>query len=143
MDDVNSAPKQHVPENIQNYDNEQLLAWFKDIMYEFLKFHNFDRIAYGPQQTRIAVNEDTFVTMPDGTLQIKHVQVFHHVDDNYLYNYGRNVLELGLLFTELEDCCRLPDRDRLLAILKCMMVLFRGHSTLAKYNLELFRCIAH
>ena len=55
----------------------------------------------------------------------------HHSD------YANLVLKIGILFMELNDVVKYPDRDRLLAVLKVLMVILKAHNTRSKYALEI------
>ncbi|KAH3771970.1 hypothetical protein DPMN_173301 [Dreissena polymorpha] len=56
-------------------------------------------------------------------------------------DYANLVLQLGVLFMELNDVVKYPDRDRLLAVLKILMVILKGHNTRSKYALEILRLL--
>ena len=58
-------------------------------------------------------------------------------------NYGHLILELGLLFQDLLDFIRLPDRDRGLRLLKLAMVFLKSNSNWSKYALEILRFLIH
>lgn len=63
--------------------------------------------------------------------------------DDYVKNYGHRVLELGLLFKDLLDMIKYPDRDRGLRLLKVAMLFFRSSSRLSKYAYEIVRLLVH
>ncbi len=58
-------------------------------------------------------------------------------------NYAHRVLELGLLYKDLLDMCKLPSRARALPLLKLIMLLFKVNSNLSKYALEVMRLLVH
>ncbi len=53
------------------------------------------------------------------------------------------VLELGLLYKDLLDFVRLPDRNRGIRLLKLSMLVFKGHNNHSKYALEILRLLVH
>ena len=56
-------------------------------------------------------------------------------------DYANLLLQEGVLLIELNF--KYPDRDRLLAVLKILMVIFKGHNTISKYALEIIRLLCH
>ena len=51
------------------------------------------------------------------------IHMEHHNCDT-ASNYANLVLQVGILFMELNDVVKYPDRNRLLAVLKILMVIF-------------------
>ena len=68
------------------------------------------------------------------------IHMEHH-DCDTAADYANLVLQVGVLFMELNDVVKHPDRDRLLAVLKILMVIFKGHNTRSKYALEILRLL--
>ena len=52
-------------------------------------------------------------------------------------------MELGLLFKNLLDSIKLPDRDRSIRLLKMAMVILKRHNNLSKYAYEIMRLLVH
>lgn len=63
--------------------------------------------------------------------------------NDYVYNYGVSLLEIGLLFTSLLDVIHFPHRDRGLRLMKMSLMFFRSHSTHSKYAYEIVRFLMH
>lgn len=63
--------------------------------------------------------------------------------EDFLENYGHKVLELGLLYKDLLDMIKLPNRDRAISILKFSMLVFKSNSNWSKYALEILRLLVH
>ena len=63
----------------------------------------------------------------------------HHKGCDHVSDYAKIVLELGLVYMELNDIVKLPDRNRLLAIMKLLMLTLKGHNNKSKYALEILR----
>lgn len=80
------------------------------------------------------------VTLPNGMTFL--IPIFNNVDvqlpTDGKYDYGIVVIELGLLFIEFLDVCKTPDRQRLLTVLKYMMMAFKINNN-HKYALEILR----
>ena len=53
------------------------------------------------------------------------------------------MLELGLLFKDLLDVTKLPDRGRCLSLLKLTMLFFKSYKNLSKYAYEIIRLLIH
>ncbi len=145
--DKNAQPEDNFGQDrsrsLSELSKEELENVFLETFERFVIFHNLQTPLYGKQQCQRESVEKRSCRLPSGTVKTFSVSVMKQVEDDYIYNYGRNVLELGLLFTELEDCCRLPDRARLLSIMKYLMIALRGHNKSAKYNLEVLRFLFH
>ncbi|XP_046561670.1 uncharacterized protein LOC124270685 [Haliotis rubra] len=62
--------------------------------------------------------------------------------DDY-QSYARNVLEIGLLFKNLSDAIKCPDRNRMMRILKYTMIMLKGQNNRSKYALEILRFLFH
>jgi hypothetical protein len=60
-----------------------------------------------------------------------------------VHMYARNVLELGLLVLQFSENIKFPNRERMLPLLKVMMMTFKGHKNNSKYALEMLRVICH
>lgn len=56
-------------------------------------------------------------------------------------DYAHNALEACLLFKYFLEIVARPDRGRLLALLKVMMLILKGHSKNAKYPREILRIL--
>ncbi|KAL4221560.1 hypothetical protein ACF0H5_019817 [Mactra antiquata] len=54
-------------------------------------------------------------------------------------DYGRVVLELGLIVLELNDIIKVPDRQRMLSTMKYLMLFLKAHNNRSKYALEILR----
>ena len=64
-------------------------------------------------------------------------------DQDYVKNYGHQLLELGLLFKELMDFIKLPERQRGICILKVCMLYFKSFNNNSKYAYEILRLLVH
>lgn len=60
---------------------------------------------------------------------------------NAVKSYGKVVLELGLIFLNLNDIIKHPSRVRLLCLLKYIMIMLKGHRNKSKYALEILRLL--
>ena len=63
--------------------------------------------------------------------------------DDHVRNYALQTLELGLLFLQLKDCIKMPDRERFLSVAKYLMVVYKANSLHSKYALECLRFLVH
>lgn len=68
-----------------------------------------------------------------------HQQKVKDEESDKVKNYAHLVVELGLLYKELLSVCKNPSRDRLLALLKLSMVVFKTRNNNSKYALEIHR----
>lgn len=60
-----------------------------------------------------------------------------------VFNYGKRLLELGLLFKDMLDANKIPERSRLISLLKLCMMLLKAHRHLSKYAYEILRLLVH
>ena len=56
--------------------------------------------------------------------------------------YGNILIELGLVYMELCDIVKAPSRDRLLSLMKYLLLILKGHNNKSKYALELLRFLS-
>ena len=54
-------------------------------------------------------------------------------------DYGRQVLELGLLFKSFLEAIKVPNRPRMLRTLKLIMILLKSENNRSKYADEILR----
>lgn len=57
--------------------------------------------------------------------------------------YSKRLLELGLLYKNLLDATKLPERQRWLRIFKLTMLFFKAHRNKSKYAYEILRFLDH
>lgn len=62
---------------------------------------------------------------------------------DYVKNYAQMMLELGLLFKDLMDMIKLPERTRGIRLLKVAMLYFKSHKNLSKYALDIPCFLVH
>ena len=55
--------------------------------------------------------------------------------------YANLVVELGLIHMELCNIVKRPNRDRLLRLMKYIMLVLKGHNNRSKYALEMLRLL--
>lgn len=60
-----------------------------------------------------------------------------------VFNYGNIVLELGLIYMDLCNIMKNPNRERLLVVMKYLMIILKGHNNRSKYALEILRLLCH
>lgn len=56
-------------------------------------------------------------------------------------DYGHLVLELGSIFFCLLDLCKQPDREKMIGLLKTIMIILKSNNSHSKYALEILRWI--
>ena len=61
------------------------------------------------------------------------------IKEDWVFNYAKLVLNLGLLFKELLDVCKIPDRKRMIRLMKQCLVVFKSKSNNSKYAVEVMR----
>jgi len=111
-----------VPENIPDYSHmtsEEIQSWLVDQVEPII--NNVTK------STRHALN-GTYI---------------HEENPDYIYSYGNIVIELGLIYMELCDIVKNPNRDRLLQIMKYLMIVLKGHNNRSKYALEILRLLCY
>ena len=82
----------------------------------------------------------TFVDLPISDIDVgANVEVTSNSNRRYMKYYGKLVLELGLLFKNLNEAIQTPNRTRMLRIMKLMMAIFKAKSNSSKYADELLR----
>lgn len=85
------------------------------------------------------------VNLPDGrklTITIPKKNTVSVKPDG-VQNYAKRVLELGLLFKDMLDATKIPERNRHISLLKLIMLLFKSHRNLSKYAYEILRFLVH
>ena len=82
------------------------------------------------------------LTLPDKSKRTVVASV-KRPDEDFVFNYAQMVLELGLTFKSLDYLCSIPDRERMLPMLKHAMVLFKSNNTFSKYAYEIMRLLVH
>ena len=55
--------------------------------------------------------------------------------------YAKLVVELGLIYMELCNIVKRPNRDKLLRLMKYIMLVLKGHNNRSKYALEILRLL--
>lgn len=58
-----------------------------------------------------------------------------------VYNYSNILVELGLVFLELCDIVKNPNRNRFITCMKYLMIIMKGHNNKSKYALEILRLL--
>lgn len=53
--------------------------------------------------------------------------------------YANCVLEIGLIYKSLLQHVKIPNRDRMISLMKYLMCVLKGHSVRSKYALEILR----
>ena len=56
-----------------------------------------------------------------------------------IFNYSNILVELGLVFLELCDIVKNPNRQRLITCMKYLMIIMKSHNNKSKYALEILR----
>jgi hypothetical protein len=129
MEDVNDTPSKNF-----RIDGENVHANFEDFLDKYIFCNNS-----GSNNAGIPLVMQQ-VTLPNGMTFF--IPLFNNVDEqpstDGKYDYGVVVMELGLLFIEFIDVCKTPDRQRLLTVLKYMMMAFKINNN-HKYALEILR----
>ena len=62
-------------------------------------------------------------------------------EPNRIKDYAQLVLECGTQYMYLLKLCKSPDRDRMLGLLKMLMVTMKSNNNLAKYPLDILRML--
>lgn len=57
-------------------------------------------------------------------------------------SYGKIVVEIGLIYLHLNDIVRRPNRERLLRLMKYLLLMLKGHNNRSKYALEILRLLS-
>jgi hypothetical protein len=65
------------------------------------------------------------------------------VDLDGVNEYARRVLEIGFLYKSLQLNVQIPNRDRFLALMKCLMRILKSNNNKSKYSLEILRFLCH
>ena len=68
-------------------------------------------------------------------------KVFETKQTDNVFNYGCLVIELGLMYLNFIDICKKPSRDRMLRMMKMLLVAFKANNNMSKYAFELLRFI--
>lgn len=86
------------------------------------------------------------VTLSNGTVlripkSVEREYVLKQPKPDHVNNYAHLVLELGMIYAYFLELCHTPDRSRLLALLKMMLVVMKANNPRAKYPLEILRLL--
>ena len=117
---LNLSSTTEVPEWIpdqRDMTNDDIKSWM---------FHTIDPIIdFVTKESKANINGENSI---DSGLEV-------------MKNYGKVVLELGLIFINLCDIIKHPSRVRLLCLLKYIMIMLKGHRNKSKYALEILRLV--
>jgi hypothetical protein len=140
MVDVNSLPNVDIPVTECSTDDE-IKKWLLEILTPFI-----ETFVWGPTKQYLDTEHEEigyrliYIQLPDGRLQQYQLPLTESKKEpDHMYQYGQIVLELGLLFMQLNDVIKVPDRDRLIRTFSYLMIVFKGHNTRSKYALEILR----
>jgi hypothetical protein len=64
-------------------------------------------------------------------------------DYDRIKHYGHVVLQLGLIYMNFLDICKIPDRSRMICTFKYMLMIFNASNNRSKYALEILRFLCH
>ncbi|XP_033729813.1 uncharacterized protein LOC117319009 [Pecten maximus] len=144
MEDIYSPLQKHVPPEFEN--DEMKKRWV------FATFGELVDTIVASNQPQSATSDDViddgqFVVLKLSSGKIIHVPVVkHHASttpetdlEDTVFNYASIVVEMGLVYKELIDLCKLPDRERLIRVMKQCMIIFKAKSNNSKYALECHR----
>lgn len=70
---------------------------------------------------------------------LKKEKVFKTPESDGIQDYGKLVLDLGLLYMTFLDQCKVPNQGQMLSTLKMMLVIFKANNNLSKYAYEVLR----
>ena len=92
------------------------------------------------------VQETMFLKLENGeVIQIPHgkgeVLTIRDKKPDKVKDYGHLVLECGITFTYFLELVKNPNRQKMLALLKMMMLQLKGRNTKAKYPREILRML--
>lgn len=90
------------------------------------------------------------LTLSDGTKLLITTQQQSKTSTNHsteiedgAFSYANVFLELGMLFKALDLSVKIPNRERMLSLLKYVMCVLKGNSNNSKYALEILRFLFH
>lgn len=83
------------------------------------------------------------IKLPDGKELTIKIPKKQQPKPDGIYNYGCQLLEVGLLFKDLLDLTHMPERKRGLRLLKVAMLYFKSHNNLSKYAYEIMRFLVY
>lgn len=83
------------------------------------------------------------IKLPDGKELTIKIPKKQQPKPDGIYNYGCQLLEVGLLFKDLLDLTHMPERKRGLRLLKIAMLYFKSHNNLSKYAYEIMRFLVY
>ncbi|XP_053388326.1 uncharacterized protein LOC128551481 [Mercenaria mercenaria] len=84
-------------------------------------------------------NEEIKLWLSVGVMNGNYVE---NTNTDKINCYGKTVIELGLVYMELCDIVKAPSRDRLLCLMKYILLILKGHNNNSKYALELLRFLS-
>ncbi|XP_061184242.1 uncharacterized protein LOC133192263 [Saccostrea echinata] len=144
MDDQHSRPTKHIPEEFGNDEEKQ--SWFFDTIGEMLDRYIFPTKQYPMRSEQQVLVDGTVlqIKLPNAkALTINIPPKVQKEKPDGMYNYGCQLLEVGLLFKDLIDLTHLPDRERGIRLLKIAMLYFKTHNNLSKYAYEIMRFLVY
>lgn len=75
--------------------------------------------------------------------RLKEMTARARKDEDNVSNYGRRVLEVGMMTKALAYLCKNPDRSCTLSLLKMFMPMLLAQSNASKYALEIIRFLVY
>ncbi|WAR23371.1 hypothetical protein MAR_037040 [Mya arenaria] len=119
VEDTNAVPNIQLPD-CTNMSSEDINKWLCELVRPLV-----ERVL---RDSRNALDK------------IKPVSAENHdYGCDSIHVYGKVVLEIGLVYLQLNDVIKIPDRNRLLRTLKYLLVFLKGHNHRSKYALEILQ----
>jgi hypothetical protein len=142
MTDIHGPFGKHVPPDFNTHDEKK--TWVYDTFGKLVDDLNSRKHYTDSDSSNVVVDGQIGITvqLADGTVISVPVINSHKPKKepiDYVKNYAHLVIELGLVYKELVELCHIPDRDRMIRLLKQCMVIFKAKSNNSKYAVECHR----
>ena len=147
MGDVSEKPSRNLPENFESLSdegkNDILKSAIGEMIDKFVWPHTGGKLV-DDDNSGVAVKQ-MVVTLPDGSQRLflipcnSQENASNKSTSDAVKTYAENLLELGMLYKNLNDAITTPNLERMKQILKYSMLILKGHNNLSKYALEILR----
>ncbi|XP_076078863.1 uncharacterized protein LOC143048879 [Mytilus galloprovincialis] len=143
MESVSSVPTVHVPPSFNNLEEKRqwLFETIGDVISKYVLSDSNTNECWTEEAIKVN-GQPVVVQLTDGR-KVTLMKKSKAPKYDYVKNYAQMMLELGLLFKDLMDMIKLPERTRGIRLLKVAMLYFKSHKNLSKYALDILRFLVH
>ena len=146
IEEVTDRPTVNVPDDPN--DTNCVQSKMDEFIDKYVFAVGTDATSVNVQETEVLTVTPLELLLPNGqksTVNIlkKQKQSSLVADYDRIKHYGHVVLQLGLIYMNFLDICKIPDRSRMMCTFKYMLMIFKASNNRSKYALEILRFLCH